>query len=308
MKKALIFGISGFVGKYLKSELVENGYTVYGCDRYHSEDVAAVDITDRKNVADIVSEIKPDYIVNLAAISSVSDSWKNKDLTFQINVDGSKNILDAVVEACINPRMLFIGSSEEYAPSDKPISEDMPLFDNNPYGRSKIEQEELIKDYRKKFGYNIKYARSFNHIGIGQNGKFVIPSWCRKIAEIRALNKPKQITVGNVEIIRDFSDVRDVVNGYRLLLEDNSNTDTYNIGSGVGIKLRDILEYIIKMSHTDIEVVIDQALLRPTDIPVSVCDNSLIKSQLSWSPKYNIFDTVRDIFNYYLNTLKADDD
>ncbi len=305
MKKVLIFGISGFAGRYLSKELTENGYTVFGCDRRSSSDVECVDITDQFSVSKIISDVSPDYIVNLAAVSSVRDSWLDPELTFKINVGGSENILNAVLEQNLDSGMLFIGSSEEYAPSDIPLSEDMPLTDNNPYSRSKIEQERLIDRYRNEHGLRIKYARSFNHIGIGQDEKFVIPSWCEKIAAIKAFRLQKAITVGNVRIIRDFSDVRDVVHAYRLLLEDDSDINTYNVGSGKGLELYKILEFIISISEIAVSIDVDESLIRPSDIPVSICDNSLIKHQLSWVPKYDIWNTIKQIFDYYLNGFRS---
>ncbi len=305
MKKVLIFGMEGFVGRYLADEFRKCGYDVYASSRYggklegNYEEVFFCDILDSDRVKTVISEVDPTHIVNLAGISSVGISWRIPQATMQTNVCGTLNILDAVIQCDIDAKVLLIGSSEEYAPSSKPIREDSELDANNPYGISKLAEERLAKGYSKRYGMNVYFVRSFNHTGIGQSDSFVIPSWCRQAAAISVSGGPGEMYVGNLDITRDFSNVKDVVRAYRLILEKGRPGVSYNVGSGEGVPLRKILDYITSLSSEPIEVKTEERLLRPIENPVICCDRSLITEELGWKPEYNIFMTAKEMFDYY---------
>ena len=305
MKKALIFGIGGFVGPYLAKELIDNGYKVYGTDTVDStsafsyEGYYKCNILEKENVRKIIEEVQPTHIINLAAISSVGQSWKIPDVTIQVNVNGTLNIFDGCLASNIKPKILLIGSSEEYIPIDKPISEETEINANNPYGISKVAQEQFAKIYREKYNWDIYCVRAFNHIGVGQRDTFVIPSWCKQVAEIEKCIREPKLIVGNINVSRDFTDVRDIVHAYRLVLESNNSSEIYNVGQGKAFLLSDILNYIISLSSKDIKVEINQDLIRPNDNAIICCDNNKIKKKLNWKPKYDVLDTIKAIFNQY---------
>lgn len=304
MKRVLIFGIGGFVGGYLAKELRQHGYEVYGSDAVekHPDGIPfqKVDLLDANAVAELIESIHPAAIVNLAAISSVGLSWKIPQATIQVNVVGALNVLEAAKEIKPMPRVLFIGSSEEYAQSDKPIGEDSPLDANNPYGISKMMQEKFAKSYRERYGMKVFCVRSFNHTGVGQNDNFVIPHWCRQAAEISGSGHPGAIRVGNLNVRRDFGNVKDVVRAYRLVLESDDCDQIYNIGTGQSILLRDLLDYISSLSSQPISIEVDPDLIRPSDTPYICCDHSLITKKLGWEPEYSLFDTVKEMMEKYV--------
>lgn len=190
MKKVFIFGIGGFAGSYLAQEFIDNGYVVAGSDKVKSEslnklvDFVEADLLNAENIEKIVSEKKPDMIINLAAISSVGASWGIPQITMSVNVIGALNIMEAARKIDNRPKVMFIGSSEEYAVSDKPMNEQTILNANNPYGISKMAQEKFAEVYRERYGMQIYCVRPFNHTGIGQRDSFVLPSFCKQAAVI----------------------------------------------------------------------------------------------------------------------------
>lgn len=301
-KKVLIFGVNGFVGPYLAREFSEHGYEVYGSDRASESNVEtlagfrAADITNAEEVASVIGEFAPTVIINLAAISSVGLSWKIPQATIEVNVIGTVNILQAALTLDVLPRVLLIGSSEEYAPSDSPLSEESPLNASSPYGISKVAQENMANLYAERFGLPIYKVRAFNHTGVGQTSTFVLPSWCKQVAEISASGQPGTIRVGNVSVIRDFSDVRDIVRAYRMIVESDKSGETFNVGSGSGYALSDLLEKIVSLSDCPVDVEVDEELLRPSDNPVIICDNSKIERELGWKPQHSIDDALGDLF------------
>jgi GDP-4-dehydro-6-deoxy-D-mannose reductase len=302
IKSVLIFGASGFVGKYLFEELQANGYTVYGSDisqpRSHIpfEKFFSADILNGKAITDIVQSVKPKFIINLAAISSVSQSWKIPGKTIAVNVEGTINVLEAGRTLAHQPNTLLIGSSEEYAPSDKPLSEDTPLDATNPYGISKVMQEKICDLYRSQYSMKISQVRAFNHTGVGQSDSFVIPSLCKKICEA---NDGDIVYIGNLNVKRDFSHVEDIVRAYRMIIESEEET-VFNVGSEQVYSLSDIFDYIIRTSGKSVRMVVDHALLRQVDTPVIQSDCSKIRSKLGWQPKKNVYNAIDELTKYLL--------
>ena len=305
MKKVLIFGISGFVGKYLTEEFLSHNYEVIGSDidknsnLPHNITFHSANILNELEVAEIIRITCPDVIVNLAAISSVGASWGIPQTTINVNVIGALNILEATRKYHPKCKVLFIGSSEEYVISKYPMSEDRELDATNPYGISKVTQEQFAKMYRDYYKMNVYCVRAFNHTGIGQKESFVLPSWCKQVAEIAKSGKPGRIKVGNLSVQRDFSHVKDIVRAYRLVVESDDCGVVYNIGSGKAYKLKEMLEYIISLCNQEIIVEIDKDRFRPSDQPVICCDHSLITSQLGWEPKFTVFDALRELYESF---------
>lgn len=307
MPRALIFGANGFVGGYLARELGGHGYEVVGSDVADEaehpdfEGYLAGNLLDADRVSSIVRSIAPDVIVNLAAISSVGQSWKAPALTMQVNVVGTINLLEAARALGESPKILLVGSSEEYAPSDRPLKEDDPLDATNPYGISKVTQERVAEIYGERYGLRIYRTRSFNHTGPGQSTRFVIPSWCKQVAEIEKSGAPGTLSVGNIGIYRDFSDVRDVVRAYRAVLERGRLGEVYNIGSGCAYQLSDIAEMVCGFSGQEIAVRVSANLSRPVDCSYICCNNIMIQEDTGWQPRYKLSETLRLIYEDLLS-------
>ena len=307
MSRVLIFGAGGFVGSYLCKEFLNNGYKVSGTDKGEGSalpsevDFYKTDLMQADEVKKLIGQIQPDIIVNLAAISSVGASWNMPQTTMAINVIGALNIMEAARKSEQKPRILFVGSSEEYVISENPLDENTQLNANNPYGISKVTQEQLAKLYREQYGLKIYCVRPFNHTGIGQRDTFVLPSFCKQVAEIDKSGKDGKIQVGNLKVKRDFSHVKDVVRAYRMIVESDNCNQIYNVGSGNAYSLEDMLTYIIGLSDQNIEIEVAQNRIRPTDQPVICCDRSLIGKELGWEPQYNVYDALREMYESYRN-------
>ncbi len=305
MSRVLIFGAGGFVGSYLCKEFLNNGYKVSGTDKGEGSalpsevDFYKTDLMQSDEVEKLIGQIQPDIIVNLAAISSVGASWNMPQTTMAINVIGALNIMEAARKSEQKPRILFVGSSEEYVISENPLDENTQLNANNPYGISKVTQEQFAKLYREQYGLKIYCVRPFNHTGIGQRDSFVLPSFCKQVAEIEKSGKDGKIQVGNLKVKRDFSHVKDVVRAYRMIVESDNCNQIYNVGSGNAYSLEDMLTYIIGLSNQHIEIEVDQNRIRPTDQPVICCDRSLIGKELGWEPQYNVYDALKEMYEYY---------
>ena len=303
MKKVLITGAGGFVGKYLIEAFKKDGYEILACDINKKENFDKdiryenMDILNRDMINPILEDFKPDYLINLAAISSVGLSWNIPGKTVEVNVIGTINLLEAVHTYCPDCKVLLIGSSEEYMMKDRPLKESDEVNANNPYGISKIAQENFAKMYKEKYGMKIVCTRSFNHTGVGQLDNFAIPSFCKQVAEIEKTGKVGTIAVGNLTAYRDFSDVRDVVKVYKALLENETEDLIYNVGSGKAYQMQEILEYIVSLSTQKIEIVTDPAKIRPVDTPYICCDNTKVKEYFNDT---DIKETIKDLYEYYL--------
>lgn len=307
--KVLIFGVNGFVGGHLIKEFSEHGYEVFGSDLASGSShpglsgYRGVDLLDAGAVDEVVTSYNPDIIVNLAAISSVGQSWKMPVLTQQVNVCGTLNILEASRRLLESPKILLVGSSEEYAASAKPLKETDPINASNPYGISKVTQERFAEVYADQYDMRIYRTRSFNHTGVGQNPNFVIPSWCKQVAEIERSGKSGVIRVGNLDVARDFSDVRDVVRAYRMIVESNYSGEVFNVGSGVAIKLRNVLREVLLHSSVDIEVRSEAALCRIADNPIICSDSSKIEHLLGWRTSRCIEEIIADLYGKILQEV-----
>lgn len=306
--KALITGVNGFVGNYLSKYLIDKGYNVYGTVieddvQMDNVNIKKMNLLNKEEVNETIKSINPDYIYHLAGQSAVGLSWKEPTLTMNVNINGTINLLDAVRENNIDTKVLIIGSSDEYGvikPEDCPIREENRLNPASPYAISKMAQEEIAKLYVSSYKMNLVMVRSFNHIGPMQSKNFVVSDFASKIAEIEKGAEPV-IRVGNLDAYRDFTDVRDIVHGYFMLMENGERGQVYNIGSGNAYKIRDILEILLSLSNTKIKVDIDPEKLRPSDVPIIQCDNSKIKAHVNWVPQYDIKNTLKDTLDYWRN-------
>jgi len=303
--KALIIGVAGFVGSFLVSELVNAGWDVHGT-KLPTETtdldipVYGLDVLDAAAIKGLINKVAPDNIFHMAAQSSVAISWKEPAKTVDVNIKGVINLLEAVREMVTPSRVLLVGSGEEYGhiePKELPISEDTVPRPGNIYACTKATQSMLGQIYAKAYGLEIIIARAFSHIGQGQTDSFVVPAFCKQVAEIEAKGDTGTIRVGNLESKRDFTDVRDIVRAYRLLAEKGISGEIYNIGSGKSIAINEILDLILKQSKATITVEKDQSRMRPSDTPVVEADISKLVKCTGWNPEISIDTTILDVLN-----------
>jgi len=308
MKKGLIIGAAGFVGGYLINEMYDNGMEIYATKLPHEKlensraRIYDLDIMNKRDIVTLLFEIRPDYIFHLAAQSSVGLAWKNPGLTVDVNIKGSINVMDAIRELYYKPRVLLIGSGEEYGhiqPGETPITETNPLRPGNIYAATKACQNMIGKIYSKAYDMELMMVRAFNHIGPGQASLFVVSDFCKQVAEIEKGLREPIMKVGNLAAKRDFTDVRDVVKAYVKLVQLGEAGEIYNVGSGNAKAIQDILELIVSMSKAVIKVEIDPNKLRPVDVPIIEVDITKLHQLTGWKPQIPLEQTIRETLDYW---------
>ncbi len=302
--RAFITGVGGFVGPYLVRHLVDNGFEVFGCDRKGSAvagcAVEKCDVTDAAAVAAVVKKARPDFVFHLAGQSSVSKSWKEPELTWKVNVDGFRNVLNAVAAANIKPRILLVSSAEVYGiPRIFPTPETHEITPVSPYGKSKVEQERLAVEFFFSGKADAVIARSFNHTGPGQPSEFVCSNFARQVAGIEKGRQPPVIKVGNLSIKRDFSDVRDVVKAYLLLLEKGMAGEAYNVCSGRSVAIGDVIARLAKISGAKFKVEQEPSRVLDNSVPVLHGGHSKLTAATGWQPQISFDQTLADLLDYW---------
>jgi GDP-4-dehydro-6-deoxy-D-mannose reductase len=305
----LVTGAGGFVGGHLV-ELVRReapDTSVHGVVLPHGSlgwsssqgaRIHEADLDDPAAAAAVIEEVRPEGIVHLAGQSSVHQSWLDPGGTLRTNVLGIVHLLDAARSAALRPAVLVVGSAEEYgavADAELPIREDAPLRPASPYAVSKVAQGALALLYGPSGGMRVVLTRTFHHTGPGRGEAFAESSFARQIAEIEHGLRPPVIEVGNLDALRDFTDVRDVVRAYLLLLEKGEPGRAYNVCSGRGRRIREILELLLAGSSAKVEVRVDQDRLRPSDVPAQVGDPSRLRAATGWEPRIPLEETLGDL-------------
>lgn len=297
MKKALITGSHGFVGPYLKKELEQNGYVVYGvdCQKIDENNYYCADITDKDQIKKVIEKIKPEYIFHLAGVSSSSLAEENPDLTYNVNVKGTENIFNIIKENK-KIKILVVNSSLVYGkPEHLPIKENHSLNGTGVYAKSRIDQEKSVQDYKGKVNYII--ARSFNHTGSMQPDTFVIPKIVKQIIEIKK-GKREILELGNIDVKRDISDVHDVVRTYRMLLEQGEFGIICNVCRGEYIRLREVVHYVKDLAKLeDVKINLDKEITTDEVFDIRG-DNGYLKSLIDWKPKITYKKMLKDIYKY----------
>lgn len=294
--RALITGSRGFVGGYLWRELEAHGYDVTGLDVRAGEKTLRTDLLNAEQVAAAVEAAAPDAVFHLAGQANVSRSWKMPQQTFQINVVGVLNLLEAVRAACPAARMVLVGSSDQYGSLGKAgacVNEQLETRPQTPYAVSKKTQEELAGVYAHAYGLHICMTRSFNHGGAGQSLGFIIPDFAHGIVRVER-GLADRLLVGNLSACRDFTHVRDVARAYRLIFEKGRSGEIYNVGSGITHSAQEILDKLRAMASRAIPIEQDPAKLRPSDTPVLCCDHSKLTRDTGWAPELSLDDILRD--------------
>ncbi len=320
MTSALITGIQGFAGSYLCHELLSRGERVSGLDRASSGeralplprpgmaaitpeqiagvDVFASDMSDLDQLADILKKTGADRIYHLAGMAYVPDSWKSPVATLAANSICALNLLQAARAIGWRGRFLFVSSSDVYgtpAPEELPLTEASPIRTESPYALSKYTAEEFARYYNQD-GIEVVIARPFNHIGPGQRGEFVVPSFLERI-EAAARSGADCIRVGEMEAVRDFTDVRDVIAAYAMLMEKGESGGVYNICSGHPKKIGEVLQLAIAASGHSVRYEVDPALLRSEGANQRYGDCAPLMA-LGWRPRIELADTIRDMYAY----------
>lgn len=303
MKKFLITGFSGFVGRHFLHYLYEKPehFEVYGidirkpafdCSEYEDKltiHFKEVNLLNQDELKAVLSEYQPDYILHLASFSSVAYSWQHPEECFVNNTNIFLNLTGSLKELNMNCRVLSIGSSEEYGnvtAEHLPLREDMHLTPVSPYAVARVSQEMLSKVFVDSYHLDIILTRSFNHIGPWQDERFVVPSFIRRILKIKESGADTgTIETGDTTIIRDFVDVRDVVRAYYLLLTEGTPGEIYNICSGKGITLSEVIDSIAEIVGVKINTKVNPEFVRPNDNRVVIGSHDKITKELDWEPE-----------------------
>ncbi len=305
--RALITGVGGFVGPHLVRELRRStDWAVFGLCRQRGAGEGytplVADLLDRERVARVVAAVAPTHVFHLAAQSHVPTSNEDAGGTLTNNIVGQINLLDACRALPEPPRVLIVGSSEEYGlaePGEMPLHEDQPFRPTNPYAVSKVAQDLLGWQYFVAHGLPVVRARPFPHIGPGQSDRFAVAAFARQVAEIEAGRREPVVRVGNLEAQRDFLDVRDVVRAYHLALTRGAPGAVYNIGSGVAVRMRAVLDRLLALSPATVEVAIDSDRLRPSDVPLLVADSGALRAATGWRPVVPFEQSLRDTLDWW---------
>lgn len=307
--RALITGVGGFAGSHLAEYLLKQAdWQVVGCvlprwDCSHLDrriSCTELDLRDRMAVRAMLEQMSPDVIFHLAAQAFVPISWQDPWDTLENNIRAETNILDGLVKLGARPRVMIVGSNEEYGlvrPQDLPLREDSPLRPNSPYAVSKVAQDFLGLSYFLSYSLPVVRVRPFNHIGPRQSEGFVAPAFAKQIALIEAGLQEPVIRVGNLSAQRDFSDVRDVARAYHLAVTRGQPGEVYNIGSGLPRSIKMLLDTLLSFSTMQIRVEFDPERMRPSDTPVAFCDAGKLRAATGWEPRISFEQTLRDVLD-----------
>ena len=318
--RSLITGVTGFVGSHLAEWALSQGAEVVGSLRWRSKTehiehlrdrltLVECDLRDVLSVRTLLEQAEPDWIIHLAAQSFVAASWSTPVETFTTNALSQANLFEGIRQLRAAARFLVIGSSEEYGlvyPDELPIHETNPLRPLSPYAVSKVTQDLMGWQYFKSYGLHIVRARAFNHTGPRRGEAFATSNFAKQVAEIEAGLHAPVVRVGDLKPTRDFSDVRDIVQGYWRLLERGTPGEVYNLCSGKDWSIERVLNFLIGQSRVPgIEVRQDPARLRPSDVPVLRGSADKIQKSVGWRPSIPLETTLIDLLDYWRQRIRA---
>lgn len=318
--KALITGITGFAGSHLAEYLLEHQpqVQVFGTRRWRSPldnitgildqvELVECDLRDYNSVLETLEHVKPDFIFHLAAQSFVPTSWNAPTETLDTNIVGQTNIFEACRRLGLDPVIQIACSSEEYGlvhPNETPITEQNELRPLSPYAVSKVGQDYLGYQYFMSYGLKAIRTRGFNHTGPRRGEVFVASNFAKQLAKIKAGQSEPVIRVGNLTAIRDFTDVRDMVRAYWLAVNHAEPGEVYNIATGNGITIQELLDRLIELSDVEVEVQPDPARMRPSDVEILIGDSSKFRAATGWEPEVPLEKTLKDIVDYWAERIE----
>ncbi|HUR34340.1 MAG TPA: GDP-mannose 4,6-dehydratase [Vicinamibacterales bacterium] len=301
----LVTGAAGFAGSHLLDQLTADGVETIGWHRPGGRPPRAlpgvrwqgVDLLEPRDVRSAIERLRPSHVFHCAGAAHVGQSWSTAAATLRVNVMGTHHLVEALRGVVPEARLLITSSALVYGPSSGPIDENHALAPANPYGLSKIAQE-LVGTAGG--GHAATFiARPFNHFGPRQDASFVSAAFAKQIAEIEAGLAAPEIHVGNLEALRDLTDVRDTVRAYRLLVDHGVPFRPYNICTGTAIRVRSLLDTLVALAHVNVSVVPDPARYRPNDTPVVLGDASRARVELGWEPRIPPEQTANDLLQYW---------
>lgn len=315
--KSLVTGAGGFAGSHLVEHLLELGDEVIALVNPQNDlanlrhilskiRIERIDIRDPEPLSQLLGDTRPHRLYHLAALSSPLESLRNVREAYDVNFLGTFNLLSAWRQLEIDCKFLFVSSSEVYgveAEASMPLREDRPFRPGNPYAASKAAGELLAFQFCKSYGLPIVRVRPFNHTGPRQPDTFVCSSLARQVAEIDAGIRPPIVTAGNLKLKRDFSDVRDIARGYRLLLEKGVAGDVYQLCSGRAVQLESILQTLSSLTSKPITIALDESKVRSREVPAIWGDPSKANQTTGWVPQYDLETTLRDLEHYWVRNL-----
>ncbi len=291
--RVFVTGASGFVGQRLLPRLRQAGHEAIGADR-------EVDVTRPDEVKLALRRYAPDAVVHLAAMSSVAQSWQEPGLCYRLNFLGSRTLLRTLLEIRPDARILLIGSADQYAATrahERPFDEHTPLRPRSPYARTKAAAELLATALAEERGLDVVRVRAFNHTGAGQSDRFVASSFARQLAAIGLGRQAPRMRVGNLESVRDFLHVDDVLDAYLALLEPEAPADVYNVASGRASSIQSVLDTLIRISGVEPEIEIDPERWRETDWLVG--DASRLRHATGWQPRVPLESLLRELHEHW---------
>lgn len=305
--RILITGVGGFVGGHLSRHILQAKpeAELHGTILPETREAAgvtnhALDLKDERAVHDLIARVQPEQIYHLAAQASPRLSFSFPWETLDNNIRSQLNIIQACLSLNLRPRILVISSAEIYGSvraDQQPLDEDTPLRPNNPYAVSKVTQDMMALQYALSHRLPIIRTRPFNHFGPGQSEGFVAPDFAMQIARIEAGQQEPVIRVGNLSAERDFTDVRDVVRAYGLLLEQGIPGEVYNIASGVSYSVQRLLDTLLGLSTWNITVLTDPTRLMPVETPVIRGDATRLRDTTGWKPVISFEESLRDVLD-----------
>lgn len=305
--RCFITGVTGFVGTHLVEHLLDRGFDVLGIGRTRREYAHFVqcDLLDFDRLAGVIGNFQPECVYHLAGLASVAGSKDRPRDYYVVNVQGTVNVLEALRQNGSQARVLLVSSAEIYGnPAEDAVDEQALPNPLNPYASSKMAGEEVARQYLMHYRSQIVIARPFNHSGPGQSTDFVVSDFCEQIARAEltadsAGNDSGKIGVGNLTPVRDFTDVRDVVDAYAGLAEKGGVGEAYNVCSGVGTPIEDILKLTLQYARAPIEVEVSPEKYRPAGNVRLVGSNQKLRTLLDWAPKFTLEQTIVDTLDYW---------
>jgi GDP-4-dehydro-6-deoxy-D-mannose reductase len=293
--RVLVTGADGFVGRHAVAAFRSAGHEVFLANGPGAKE-HPLTLTDAALVRACVEASKPEGVLHLAGVSSVAASHQDPAQAFDVNVTGTVHLLEALRRTVPSARLVYVSSGEVYGGLLEPkcASEQEPLLAKSPYAASKMAAEVAVTQFRQSYGLHAVIARPFNHLGAGQAPSFVVPSFARQLSAIGKKEQPPVLKVGNLEPVRDFSHVADVVEAYRLLLNSGASGESYNICSGEPRHIREILDELIRLSNVPAKVEVDPARLRPAEIPWLVGSAAKLEG-LGWKRKRSTAQALEDV-------------
>ena len=288
--RALITGGKGFVGQWLAAHLKDCGDEVAVID-------IETDVADGAAVDRVMVDVAPDAVYHLAALTHVGESWENPSQVLRVNVLGTAELLAAARARSALARILVVSSAEVYGvvtPEQLPLGEDTPTRPASPYAASKLAAEAVALQAWRGYGQSVMVVRPFNHIGPGQSPNFFVPALAKRIVEAKR-SGATTLPVGTLSTRRDFTDVRDVVAAYRLLMEQGAGGEIYNVCSGRDVAMSEVAHQLLKLANVDVSFQTDPALVRPVDVPVLHGDASRLRAATGWRPRIPLATTLADV-------------